>query len=100
SRGTAPQLALTDDRHAAARWTMKESQTLEIQLVASETGLSSRPYFLPIGLLKDREPRVTVRSTGVGRRITPQARLPLILQALDDFGLTRLSWELERTVQR
>lgn len=99
STGAAPKVELVDERHAAARWTMKEAQTFEIQLSARDSGLSSRPYFLPIGLLKDREPRVTVRATGVGRRITPQARLPLSFQALDDFGLTKADWEFERTVQ-
>src|SRR5690606_33061000 len=61
------------------------------------TGLTSKPFFISIGLLKDREPRVTLRATGVGRRVTPVAKIPLIVGATDDFGLASLQVQLERT---
>ena len=35
---------------------MKESLTLEVRLVGQRALLSSKPYFLSIGLLHDREP--------------------------------------------
>ena len=50
-------------------------------LVATRGGLSSKPYYLTIGLLKDREPRLTIRASGVGRRVTPVARIPLAVRA-------------------
>ena len=56
---------------------MKESLALEFRLTGQRGALSSKPYFLAIGVLKDREPRVTIRSSGVGRRVTPVARIPL-----------------------
>ncbi len=82
------------------RWTMKESETLELRLVSQESGLASKPYFLTVGLLVDREPRLTLRSSGVGRRVTPQARIPLAIHAADDFGLVDLAIEVEKTVQK
>jgi hypothetical protein len=78
-------------------WNMKESQTLELRLVSAASGLASKPYFLTIGLLYDREPRLTLRSAGVGKRVTPQARIPLAIHAADDFGLADLGLEIEKT---
>jgi hypothetical protein len=95
--GPAPPVERRDAKTFTARWTMRESQTFEIVLVGEEQDLASRPIFLSIGLLKDRPPRVTVQATGVGRRVTPTARIPLSIRALDDFGLTSLSVESETT---
>jgi len=87
-----------DDRTYELRWTMKESLALEIRLVGERGNLSSKPYFLAIGLLKDREPRLTIRpSAGIGRRVTPVARIPLSIRATDDFGIAALALEIERT---
>jgi hypothetical protein len=95
--GKAPILEKLDDRGYRARWTMQEAQTLEIQMISERGRLASKPYFLSIGLLDDREPRLAIRSSGVGRRVTPNSRVPLVVQAQDDFGLTSLAVELERT---
>jgi hypothetical protein len=86
-----------DERTYTLRWTMKESLALEFRMVGRRGLLSSKPYFLAIGLLRDREPRFTARSSGVGRRITPVARIPLALRATDDFGVASLALEWERT---
>ena len=86
-----------DERTYTLSWTMNESLALEFRLIGQRGGLVSKPYFLTIGLLKDREPRVTIRSSGVGRRITPVARIPLALRANDDFGVASLALDWERT---
>src|SRR6185436_3651992 len=39
----------------------------------------------------------TLRSSGVGRRVTPVARIPLHLRVIDDFGVAELSLDLEET---
>ncbi len=94
----APQsLEQLDPRTFRYRWTMDKPRTIELRLVSEASGLASRPYFLTVGLLHDREPRLTLRASGVGRRVTPQARLPLAIHASDDFGLASLGLELERT---
>ncbi len=86
-----------DERTYTLSWTMQEPLALEFRLVGSYGGLTSKPYFLTIGLLRDREPRLTMRSSGVSRRVTPVARVPLAIRATDDFGVTSLAIELERT---
>lgn len=85
-----------DERTYTFSWTMKESLALEFRLLGRRGGLVSKPYFLAVGLLKDRQPRLTIRSSGVGRRVTPVARIPLSIRANDDFGLVSLAldWEL------
>jgi len=100
SVGEAPQFERRDDRHFVARWPMSEPQTLEIKLVDAQAHLESKPYFISLNLLVDRVPRVTVRSSGVGRRVTPQATIPVSLRALDDFGLTAVNIDVEQTIPK
>src|SRR5205085_4545238 len=92
------ELKRLDDRSFTSHWTLREATTLEILLTSAETGLASRPAFLSIGLLRDREPRVTLRAVGVGGHVTPVATIPLTIAATDDFGLAALRLQLERTV--
>ncbi|HEV7224946.1 MAG TPA: hypothetical protein VGN42_19740 [Pirellulales bacterium] len=96
--GAVPKLERVDDSHYVARWKMQEAQTLEIRLVGRQAQLESKPYYVSIGLLIDRAPRLSLRSSGVGKRVTPQAKIPLHLRAQDDFGLASLGLELEQTV--
>ena len=98
--GAPPTLKRVDATRYTAEWTMKEAQTFQIGFVGQEGGLASKPYYLSIGLLIDREPRVSIRSSGVGRRVTPQARIPLAVHAADDFGLATLALEMEQVVPK
>ena len=95
--GALPGMARVDPRTFAACWTLREATTLEIQLTSDRTGLASRPAFLSLGLLKDREPRVTLRAQGVGAHVTPVATIPLTIGATDDLGLAALRLKIERT---
>jgi len=88
-----------DPRTFVGRFTLREATTLEVQVTSESTGLDSRPTFLSIGLLKDREPRVTLRAQGVGVHVTPVATIPLALAATDDFGLAKFRLNAERTTQ-
>lgn len=97
--GTPPTLDRVDPRTFVGRLTLREATTLEVRVTSEATGLESRPTFLSIGLLKDREPRVTLRAQGVGAHVTPVATIPLALAATDDFGLAKFRLDVERTVQ-
>jgi hypothetical protein len=94
--GSSPELKRIDERAFSAHWLLREATTLEILLTSRETGLASKPAFLSIGLLRDREPRVTVRALGVGAHVTPVATIPLTLGATDDIGLAALRIQIER----
>lgn len=87
--------SLPDNRHGL-KWELEEAVTFEFQLLG-QSGLESKPYFVTFGILNDRAPRLTLRTSGVGRRITPVARIPLNLRAIDDFGVSEISLELEET---
>lgn len=95
SNDPAKDLERMDDRTYRMNWEVKEAVTFEYQLHGKEGGLNSKPYFLTLGLLNDRPPRLTIRSSGVGRRVTPVARIPLNLRVLDDFGVAKLALEME-----
>jgi hypothetical protein len=94
------KLAMTriDERTFTAKWTLRQAITLEILLKAAQTGLLSRPAFLSLGILRDREPRVTLRALGVSSHVTPVATLPISLAAADDQGLAALRLRVERTI--
>jgi hypothetical protein len=95
--GTPPGLDRLDAKTFEAKWALKETTTLEVTLTSSTTGLVSKPAFFSIGLLKDREPRVTLRAVGVGARVTPLATIPLTIASTDDIGLAALRLKLDRT---
>jgi hypothetical protein len=95
--GNAPPLRRLDDKTFATNWTLREATTLEVSLVSKRTGLDSRPAFLSVGLMRDREPRVTLRAVGVTSHVTPVATIPLSVAATDDLGLAALRLQLDRT---
>jgi hypothetical protein len=95
--GTTPPLKRIDEKTFATNWTLREATTLEVSLVSKQTGLDSRPAFLSVGLLRDREPRVTLRAVGVGAHVTPVATIPLSVAATDDLGLAALRLQLDRS---
>ncbi|MGP0064590.1 MAG: hypothetical protein ACLQGP_13455 [Isosphaeraceae bacterium] len=96
--GNPPELKRSDERTFSTQWTLREATTLEFLLKSARTGLESRPTFLSIGLLKDREPRVTLRAVGVSSHVTAVATIPLTVGATDDFGLAALRLQIERTL--
>jgi len=69
------------------RWTQHDRQRLRLELISEEAGLVSQPIPITVGLKTDRKPSVRLRSEGVGPRITPNALIPLNIEARDDFGL-------------
>jgi hypothetical protein len=95
--GAAPGLTRVDERTFGAQWTLREATTLEILLTSGTTRLASKPAFLSLGLLKDREPRVTLRAVGVSGHVSPVATIPLTFAATDDIGLRALRLQLDRT---
>ncbi len=95
--GEAPSLKRVDGHTFATQWTLREATTLEIVLTSEQTGLASKPVFLSIGLMKDREPRVTLRAVGVGTHVTAIATIPLTVAATDDRGLASLRLQADRT---
>jgi hypothetical protein len=94
--GAPPELARVDERTFVARWTLREAITLEVELTSATTSLTSKPAYLSIGLLKDREPRVALRALGVGAHVTPVATIPLSIAVTDDMGLAAARLQLER----
>lgn len=77
-------------------WTHNDRQRFRIELVSEGAGLVSQPIPISIGLKTDRKPSVRLRYTGVGQRITPNALIPLTIEARDDYGLTNTKIDVLR----
>lgn len=77
-------------------WTHLDRQRFRIELVSKGAGLVSQPIPVSIGLKTDRKPSVRLRYSGVGQRITPNALIPLTIEARDDYGLTNTKIDVLR----
>lgn len=89
-------IELVDETHAVLKWKHVEDVRFRLELVGKEAGLVSQPVPIAVRVKRDRVPRVTVRSEGVGQRITANALVPLTLDGRDDLGLTRMTLVLSR----
>ena len=78
----------------ALEWVHTGRRTLSIGLTSEDSGLTSRPQTVTLGLEHDGPPSVTVRVEGVRDRITPTATVPLSVLARDDFGATDLGLDI------
>lgn len=89
--GASPTFERVDDTHYVARWTHDQPMHMSIELVARDAPLASLPLPITVGLLRDKAPRSSLRYTGVRQRVTANARIPLVIEARDDFGLVSVS---------
>ena len=56
---------------------------------------SQQPYRLLIAALEDQAPVVSVRLRSIGSAITADARLPIVGEITDDFGVDHASFVVE-----
>jgi hypothetical protein len=85
-----PDVKRLDDQHFLLRWEQAAPVQLQIELIGAATGLASVPTPVAVGLKNDLPPRVSLTFSGVRSRVTPQARIPLAIQARDDYGIAKL----------
>lgn len=91
-----PAIQRVSENVFKVKWTHLERQRFRIELVSENAGLVSQPIPISIGLKTDRKPSVRLRFEGVGQRITPNALIPLTLEARDDYGLMNAKIDLLR----
>ncbi|MCP4192103.1 MAG: hypothetical protein GY768_15940 [Planctomycetaceae bacterium] len=70
---------------------LMQPTALQISLLDVDGISSQQPYRLAIATLEDLAPQVDVLLKGIGTAITPQARIPLVGEIVDDYGVNR-SW--------
>jgi hypothetical protein len=72
-----------------------EGDTTLLFTLSDVDGIRSRePVRLVLAATLDEPPQVRVRLDGIGTAVTPNARLPLVGQVSDDYGIARLWAEL------
>ncbi len=64
--------------------------THEISLVDTDGIASIRPYRLTLGAFQDQVPRVDARLVAISSAVTTDARIPIVGEASDDFGIQSL----------
>jgi hypothetical protein len=83
-------LRRASEREFALKWVHERPVQLEVELVGAAGGLTSLPTPISIGLKNDQPPRVTLQYTGVRQRVSPQARIPLVVHSRDDYGVAKV----------
>ncbi|MEM9366606.1 MAG: polyketide synthase [Planctomycetota bacterium] len=58
---------------------------------------SLSPYRYYLGVIRDQAPELSMRLRGIGTAITPNARIPALIEATDDYGIASLQWILAAT---
>ncbi len=91
----ASDLRRIDERRFAIAWTQSSPAQIQIELTGAEAALTSVPTSVSIGLKTDKPPRATLGFTGVRQRVTPQATIPLVAEARDDYGVARVDLQLK-----
>jgi hypothetical protein len=76
-----------DDTHFSMDWTHNANVQMEIGLISKDAHLASAPTTVTVGLKTDQPPRVTLGYSGVKLRVTNKARIPLTIDARDDYGV-------------
>ena len=90
-----------DHRHFTMRMpALNEDTTLLFELHDADGIRTRDPVRLVLAARADDVPVVAMRLRGISTAITPQARLPVVGDARDDYGLSRLWFEYQFTWDR
>lgn len=93
SQRPAPQtIELSGSGESARRFelplgALSEDRVLLFSLLDADGIRNREPFRLALGITPDEPPRIDVELRGIGSAITPQARLPLVGELSDDYGL-------------
>ncbi len=78
---------------------LQETLALNLTLEDQDGIQSQQPYQLTIAAVEDIPPQVNVLLRGIGSAITPQARIPIVGEIEDDYGVQRAWFELSQANQ-
>jgi hypothetical protein len=84
-----------DEANYEVQWVQEGPAKFDLELVARDSGLVSLPVPVSVGQKVDQPPRVAMSYSGVRQRITPQAKIPLSIDARDDFGLASVGLSIK-----
>ncbi|MHC4176489.1 MAG: DUF4175 family protein, partial [Planctomycetota bacterium] len=71
-----------------------DGDTMLLFTLSDTDGITGRePVPLTLAAVNDYPPRLTARLNGIGTAITPEARLPVVGEITDDYGIARVWFE-------
>lgn len=75
---------------------LQQAVALNLSLLDYDGVRSQQPYQVTIAAVEDLPPQMDVALRGIGTAITPDARIPLVGQVQDDYGVQRCWLELSQ----
>ncbi len=72
---------------------LMDDKTLQFTLFDTDGIQSRRPTQLRLVTIADMPPQLAVRLRGIGSAVTPRARLPVVGEIRDDYGIARTWFE-------
>ncbi|HEY1603254.1 MAG TPA: hypothetical protein VGG64_26860 [Pirellulales bacterium] len=79
------------------RFTMPElagDATLAFTLFDTDGIHNRKPFVVSLSAVADESPQISLQLRGIGTAITPQARLPLVGQIVDDYGVAAAAFNV------
>lgn len=90
--GTRLEMAATGDPHVRqAQLSITKDQSYELEMVSTRGVSAKGPANLQIRAAPDRPPLVRLLQPATDLRLSPREIVPLMYQALDDYGLASLA---------
>ena len=86
-----------DPRLFTGSWKPTSGGTCLIRLKDQENVAPEGPFQFSVHMVEDRAPLVQAHTRNIGQMITAEARIPLVVNARDDYGIDSalLRWTLE-----
>jgi hypothetical protein len=98
TRPVAGDLQRQSDCQFEITWQHFAPMQLQLELTSAEGNLTSAPTNLVIALKTDKPPRTTLGFSGVRQHITPQATIPLVAEARDDYAVEHMELQIRTEV--
>ncbi len=73
---------------------LQQNVALSLMVLDQDGVPSQKPYQLTINAVEDLAPQINILLRGIGNAITPRARIPIVGEIQDDYGVQRCWFEL------
>ncbi len=75
---------------------LQQAIALNLELLDHDGVRSQQPYQVTIAAVEDLPPKMDIALRGIGTAITPNARIPIVGEVQDDYGVQRCWLELSQ----
>jgi hypothetical protein len=97
--GVNPPMAtvtVTDPTHWQVSWPASGPAEVQVRPRGVDGVQAPSPLHLMVNTMPDRAPTVSITDPSADEIVTPQARLPFVVEARDDLQLVEAGWRVDR----